>query len=303
MNLSQLKWQVCRTLEISRSSLYWKKKDRPMKRYKKAIDSKILDEIKIILKKRPTYGYKRVTAMINKQRQKQGEDRINKKRIYRIMDINGLILKSPKKIRDHKKTGKIITLHTNTRWCSDGFEIQCFNGEKVYVAFSLDCCDRECLSFIGKETPLVKEDIKGLMLSSVEYRFKKSSTDTRIQWLSDRGSIYRSPYTIQFAKRLGLISCFTAPNSPQSNGMAEAFVNTIKRDYVYISDCHDAKTVLKLLPKWIEYYNEEAPHSGLKMMSPREYIRSRRNLAEGCDQDGSIPSRHQHGSLVNKNND
>ena len=30
----------------------------------------------------------------------------------------------------------------NTRWCSDGLEIGCYNGERVRVAFALDCCDR-----------------------------------------------------------------------------------------------------------------------------------------------------------------
>jgi transposase InsO family protein len=51
---------------------------------------------------------------------------------------------------------------------------------------------------------------------------------------------------------LGLTSCFTASYSPQSNGMSETFVNTLKRDYVYTNDCSDAETVLKMLPKWIE---------------------------------------------------
>ena len=35
----------------------------------------------------------------------------------------------------------------NCRWCSDGFEIGCDNGEKVRVAFALDCCDREAYEF------------------------------------------------------------------------------------------------------------------------------------------------------------
>ena len=34
----------------------------------------------------------------------------------------------------------------NRRWCSDGFEIGCDNGERVRVAFALDCCDREAMS-------------------------------------------------------------------------------------------------------------------------------------------------------------
>lgn len=45
--------------------------------------------------------------------------------------------------------GKVITLHSNTRWCSDGFEIKCWNKEKVRVAFSLDCCDSEIMNYVA----------------------------------------------------------------------------------------------------------------------------------------------------------
>ena len=53
--------------------------------------------------------------------------------------------------------------------------------------------------------------------------------------------------------------------------MSEAFVGSLKRDYVYTNDCFDADTVLKILPGWFKDYNEEAPHSGLGMMSAVEY--------------------------------
>jgi putative transposase len=33
--------------------------------------------------------------------------------------------------------------------CSDGFEIHCYNGEKVYVAFCLDTHDREAISYVA----------------------------------------------------------------------------------------------------------------------------------------------------------
>ena len=60
---------------------------------------------------------------------------------------------------------------------------------------------------------------------------------------------------------------------PESNGMAEAFVNTFKRDYVQFSD-PDAKAVFRELSKWFEDYNKNHPHKGLKMLSPREFRRT-----------------------------
>lgn len=55
--------------------------------------------------------------------------------------------------------------------------------------------------------------------------------------------------------------------------LSEAFVNTLKRDYVRVTPLPDAKTVLALIAGWIEDYNENHPHSGLKMRSPREFIK------------------------------
>lgn len=275
---------ICSVLGVSRFSIYWKPKARDVTMksgYKKKEDDLILEEIKEVLRVRSSYGYKRVTAMVNKFRLLKGFRVLNKKRIYRIMKRNGLIFESSKRLccKD-KGEGKVMTLFSNTRWCSDCFEIKCFNGERVYVSFVIDCHDRQCLSYIAKSSPILAIDIQDLMLKSVENRFglKMRVLNREIEFLTDRGSVYRSKETIEFGRYLGLRSCFTAPYSPQSNGMAEAFVKTIKRDYVYTSDCFSAKSVCKMFKNWIFDYNNVAPHSALDMKSPVEY----RKLANQC---------------------
>lgn len=35
------------------------------------------------------------------------------------------------------------------RWCSDMFEIRCWDGGKVHVAFSHDCGDREAVAWVA----------------------------------------------------------------------------------------------------------------------------------------------------------
>ncbi len=90
--------------------------------------------------------------------------------------------------------------------------------------------------------------------------------------LSDNGSPYIAKDTRIFARQLGLKPCFTPVKSPQSNGISEALVNTLKRDYVNVTPLPNATTVLGLIAGWFEDYNENHPHSGLKMRSPREFI-------------------------------
>lgn len=266
------KKRICRLAEVSRASIYWSPQNTSTRsRYKKSDDSVVLAETEEVLKDRSTYGYKRVTAMINKMRKIKGASKVNRKKVYRIMDMHGLLLKKELIKRDHEATGKIITLHSNTRWCSDAFEIHCYNGEKVYVAFCLDTHDREAVSYIAYDRPLLAVDIQKLMIESVNKRFGKDKAPRGIQFLSDRGAIYRAKETIEMGRRLGLKSCFTKAYTPQSNGMSESLVGTMKRDYVYTSDCVDAKTTLGMIEGWFKDYNEEAPHSGLGMMSPMEY--------------------------------
>jgi len=243
-----------------------------MNHYRKKEDQEVLPLIQLVLEARPTYGYKRVTAMVNRCREEKNLVRINKKRVYRIMKINGLLIPKFENRREKReKTGKVMTLHSNTRWCSDAFEIRCFNGEKVYVAFSLDCKDREIMDHVARTRPLLNRDIQELMIGSVENRFGRLRTPRKIEWLTDRGKIYRANDVKALAQQLGLKPCYTAAYSPESNGMAEAFVGTFKRDYVYNNDCYNAEEVLKKLPEWFDDYNEIAPHSALDMKSPREY--------------------------------
>ena len=261
---------ICDLFGIHSKSIYSKKNERAF--YKKPDDIEILNQIKTIISLRPSYGYKRVTAMVNKLRQSLNHSKINRKRVYRIMKMNGLLLPKSVVTRTHKKTGKVMTLHSNTRWCSDCFEVKCFNGEKVYVSFVIDSCDREIISFIVEDRPLLAKDIELLMIKAVNYRFKKFKAPREIEFLSDRGSIYRAHSVRNLGRSIGLKNCFTAAYSPESNGMSEAFVKTFKRDYVYNHDCFDADGVMKKIKVWIKDYNEEAPHSALGMLSPKEYL-------------------------------
>jgi len=77
---------------------------------------------------------------------------------------------------------------------------------------------------------------------------------------------------------MGLRSRTTPYYSPESNGMAESFIKTFKRDYVHMHPLYDARSVMEQLPRWFEDYNEYHPHKGLKMRSPRQYRRNQIKL-------------------------
>jgi putative transposase len=75
------------------------------------------------------------------------------------------------------------------------------------------------------------------------------------------------------AKELGLEPIRTPICNPQSNDIADSFLNTFKRDYVSRMNRRDARAVLSQLAEAFEHFNEIHPHSALRMQSPREFRR------------------------------
>lgn len=274
---------VAKTLGVSRSNLVRRASGEMASRhtYAKLEDAALLPILRTLVDERPTYGYRRIGTLLNRKRQSQYMERVNHKRVYRIMRQNGLLLTRYDKrqpVRSHE--GKIITIRSNLRWASDGFEIPCWNRDVVRVTFVIDTCDREVIAWAATTGGFDGQTVRDLMVLSVERRFGCLKTPHAVEWLSDNGSAYTARDTIAFGRSVGLASCFTPVRSPQSNGMAESFVKTFKRDYVYVNDRPDAATVLAQLNQWFEDYNDVHPHKGLKMKSPREFIRSQ--LAAGC---------------------
>jgi putative transposase len=98
--------------------------------------------------------------------------------------------------------------------------------------------------------------------------------------VADNGSPFTARETLDFAAALGLVPCFTPVHSPESNGIAEAFVKTFKRDYARVQPLPDAATVLRQIAGWFDDYNENHPHSGLGMIS--QGVHSSSDHVAGC---------------------
>ncbi|WP_202601283.1 IS3 family transposase [Salmonella sp. zj-f50] len=272
---------VSRCLRVSRAQLHvilrrtddWK----DGRRSRHSDDTDVLLRIHHVIGELPTYGYRRVWALLRRQAELDGMPAINAKRVYRIMRQNALLLERKTAVPPSKRahTGKVAVKESNQRWCSDGFEFRCDNGEKLRVTFALDCCDREALHWAVTTGGFDSETVQDVMLGAVERRFGNELPASPVEWLTDNGSCYRANETRQFARMLGLEPKNTAVRSPESNGIAESFVKTIKRDYISIMPKPDGLTAAKNLAEAFEHYNEWHPHSALGYLSPREYLRQR----------------------------
>ena len=243
-------------------------------------DVSLIEAVRVEISELPTYGYRRAGALVNRTRDGSGLAPVNHKRFYRVMKAHQLLLpKAPKRRQSSRPhEGRVAVLESNKRWCSDGFEIACENGQIVTGTFTKDCCDREIIAWrawSGRGLP--GEPVREMLIEAVEARFGNvDACPENLQFLSDNGGAYRAHETHAVALQLGITPIHTPVCSPQSNGMAESFVNTLKRDYVSQMNRSTAEAVLAQLPHAFTHFNEVHPHSALKWKSPRMY---RRELA------------------------
>jgi putative transposase len=251
-------------------------------------DSLLIEAVRAEITALPTYGYRRAGALENRTRSAMGLPTINHKRFYRIMKQHSLLLpKSPKRPDSGRVHDGVVAVdQPNQRWCSDGFEIGCDNGEVVTGVFMKDCCDREIIAWRAwPERGLPGEPVRDMMVEAVEARFGAPHTGSvKLEFLSDNGGAYRAHETHALARALGIEPVHTPACSPQSNGMAESFVNTFKRDYVSLMDRSNAEVVLVQLPDAFKHFNEVHPHSALNLKSPRMF---RRELARRAQENGA----------------
>lgn len=211
---------VAETLGVARSHLNDKvhRLVKPRGPYRKPDDDGLLELVRRLIDERPTYGYRRITALTNRERAKTGEPAVNHKRVFGIMRQNSMLLARHTGRRIGRvHDGKVIVMRSNLRWCSDGFEVGCWNEDIIRVAFTIDAHDREIIAWhavVG--SGISGSMIRDMMLEAVESRFGALQSPAPLEWLTDNGSDYTAKETRDFATALNLIACFTPVQSPES---------------------------------------------------------------------------------------
>lgn len=76
----------------------------------------VVPKITALVSARPTYGYRRITAILNRQSRSEGLAPVNHKRVYRILQSHNLLLARKYSERpDHVHDGKVIVMRSNLR--------------------------------------------------------------------------------------------------------------------------------------------------------------------------------------------
>lgn len=258
---------ACRTLGKPRSWLYyrgrlWRRRASKRPEVEEAIG-------RLLVASPVSYGYRRLHALLKRQGLT-----CNPKTVWSVLRRRGWLASGRRRAglcTARRHVGQVQVASPNRRWASDITGIRAWDGQKGRLAVMIDCADRMVLAWRFAKR-ITAEDLAEMLREAVFRRFGEARSRAQgIELLSDNGPEYTSKRFRPIVRAMGLIPCHTPRRSPQSNGLAEAFFGSFKRDYVYQACLETLAVVSCQVPKWIEHYNQQAPHSALGMRSPAEF--------------------------------
>jgi transposase InsO family protein len=256
-------------LNMARSSYYYKE-DVNLQKQKEEAD--LRDRIEEIVVEYERYGYRRVTAALQREGLK-----VNHKRVQRIMQEEDLICKIKKRwvvttdsnhpyrvypnlMKDAKITG------VNQAWVADITYIRILTAF-VYLAVILDVFSRKVVGWaisLRIDTELTRAALR----MAIETRRPLEGCIHH----SDRGVQYAAYDYVDDLNAAGFLISMSRKGNPYDNAQAESFMKTLKNEEVYLWDYKTFNDVKKRIPYFIEeVYNEKRLHSALGYCPPNEY--------------------------------
>jgi putative transposase len=254
---------VCRLLDFPRCSLY-RRAAAPAEK-----DADLRAALQRLAGRWPTYGYRRLTAMLRRE-----GAAVNGKRVRRVMGEMGIMGRPP--ARRPRTTNSD---HSYPRYPNlvEGLEVvrpdQVWVADITYVRLKAD------FVYLAVIMDIHTRLIRGWHLGrTLEGTLTRSALERALR--EGKPEIHHSDQGVQYAAndyvaRLLAVGCrvsMAEVGQPEQNGFAERLMRTIKEEEVDLSDYQDYGDALAHLGPFLDdVYNRKRIHSSLGYLTPAEF--------------------------------
>lgn len=264
--------KLCKVLAVSRSGYYaWEK--RP-KSARKIADERLTEEMKIIHeKKRRTCGCRKMTKEI-----KRSGNRVNHKRIERLMKAAGIRSKLAKKFKattnskhnlpvaENLLSRDFSAAKPNQKMVSDITYLWTEEGW-LYIAGVMDLCGQKIVGLSMGER-MTKE----LVITALENAYLRSGRAPGALVHSDRGSQYCSKEYQKRLKKYGYLCSMSRKGNCWDNAPMEAFWGKMKYEWLYEQRFRTREEARAAVFEYVEiFYNRQRLHESNDYLTPEEY--------------------------------
>lgn len=261
--------RACALLDLHRSTFYYHAREDQ--------NAELEQELRELAEKHPRYGYRRIWALVRRDR------KVNKKRIYRLWRRSRLqVRKRARKRRRRNDVGgiPIKALHPGHVWTYDFIHDRTLNGTELKVLTVMDEFTREGLALAVASSLPSKRVIT--VLADV---FEQHGAPRFIR--SDNGPEFIAQALRDWLTQHQTTTLYIDPGCPWQNGFGESFNGTVRDECLNMHAFASVAEARVILAAFRHQYNEERPHSSLGYRTPAEFKRDWRN-DQSSDPDSNI---------------
>ncbi len=253
---------VCRLLGVPRSSVYYACAAAPD-------ETTIRNAILETAEEWPTYGYRRLTAMLRRLDWKVNAKRV--RRLMRELHLGGEA--PPQSVRTtdsrhpfprYPNLVKDLEIQAPEQvWVADITYVK-LEREFVYLAVVMDVFTRLIRGWhLGRSLD------QGLTLVALERALLHGTPGIHH---SDQGVQYAAAAYVDRLRGLGVHPSMAKVGDPRENGYAERLMRTIKEEEVALTEYRDVADARRQLGTFIDrIYNVKRIHSSLGYLTPKEF--------------------------------
>ncbi len=254
MSLSRL----CRWLGVPRRSLYYRPRGR-----RRAVDPDKARAVKAVIERFPTYGYRRIAAVLG----------WNRKVVQRICQRRGWqVRKRPKGHRPRARALPSVAPARNLRWATDLAHVWCGRDRWCSLAVVVDCCTREVLGWRLARSGNARTAEAALEEALIRRFGALGRVPRPIVLRSDNGLVFSSRHYTATVRAYGLEQEFITPYTPEQNGLVERFIRSLKEECIRLHHFESLSHARQVIGAWIRYYNVERPHQALGYRAPAQVV-------------------------------
>ncbi len=140
------------------------------------------------------------------------------------------------------------------------------NGKTYYLCAIIDLYARKVIAWgISKKNST--HLTKGTLKSAIMDRNPASG----LIFHSDNGSNFTSYTFTTYLKECGIKQSFSRTHNPFDNSVCESFFKNFKQEEIYRKDYSSEKEMLRSVTRYMEFYNNERPHTIIGYKTPNKY--------------------------------
>jgi transposase InsO family protein len=221
----------------------------------------------------PRYGYRRICALL-----RTDGWRVNRKRIERLWRLEGHRVPPRRSQASGKKaTGTAENAiwnrpaaRPNDIWSYDFMSGRTRDGASLRILNVVDEYTRVCLG-----CRVARSIGSADVVQQLEQLFATHGRPRVLR--SDNGREFIATSLQDWLAGVGVATAFIEKGSPQQNAFVERFNGTLRDELLNGEEFDSLLEARVLINAWVEQYNTERPHRGLRMLTPAAF-------AAGCNE-------------------